>query len=126
MATSSRIRCLISTPRTFLGCSYALLCSSAGTRLNTFSLPITAINPYFTIVNLTITAIRFTSIAFLTKQLNIRSVTLTATGERNNVIIFQVNGTAATLADATIPRKYNLFRGFRNISTLTKTGKADI
>ncbi|MFN5761346.1 MAG: hypothetical protein ACK44U_04635 [Sphingobacteriales bacterium] len=74
---------------------------------------------------LTITAIRFTSIAFLTKQLNIRSVTLTTTGERNNVIIFQVNGTAETLAFTTISSVYDFLGGLRNVPTLAKTEKAD-
>lgn len=113
--------------RTFLRCSRTLLCLRRGGhfgRIHLTAPTITTINPYRPIVYVTNTSVRLAPVAFLTKQLNVRSIAAPTTGKRNDVIVFQLHGTAATCTLTAITGIHDLFCRGRDVPTLRKSDNA--
>jgi hypothetical protein len=57
--------------------------------------------------------------------LNIRSITASTAGKRNDVVVFNAGSAATTLTPSAISRKNDLFSGSRNITALGKTAEAE-
>jgi hypothetical protein len=72
-------------------------------------------------MNFAITTVWFTSVTFLTKQLNISNYTLSAARVWNNMIILKALGASTTFANTTISGKNNFFCCFWNMAALRKT-----
>lgn len=118
MATAVGIGGSVFTSDTFLGDARALSCGIGWTAC---ILAITAIDANPSVVYFARTAVRFASVAFHAKQLNVGGHTGSTAREGHDVIIFQVHGASAALTNASVSGEDNLFGRFRDIPALRKT-----
>lgn len=121
MATAVGIGGSVFTSYTFLGDACAL---SGGIGWTARILAITAIDANPSVVYLARTAVRFASVAFHAKQLNIGGHAGSTAREGHDVIIFQVHGASAALANTSVSGEDNLLGRFRHIPALRETSGA--
>jgi hypothetical protein len=76
-------------------------------------------------VDLAKAAVRLASVAGPAKQLNIRSIAAAPAGKRDDVIVFQIQGAAATPTLSAIPGINDFLGGRRYIPALRKTAETE-
>lgn len=109
--------------RTLFGGAGALLRGSGGgggrgSRCAPF---IAAIGAHSSVMDFAVAAVGFAAVATLTQQLNIRGFVTTSAGKWDDVVVLQVVGNTAALADASVPGVDYFLCRLRYIATLGKT-----